>query len=182
MKIISVFGASNSGKGTVATMLCMLDDRLHHSKFARPMKRQLEDEYCLSEGLLEHRLMKAQPSGYKQQSYLDIMVSLYHERQHLTELPKSTITLLSQCHQYGLTPVFDDCRNDREAALLAQHDVYGLWVESSRGQMLSSDAHQWGIYENLSTRNWVTNAGTLANLMEQVETLYHRSIKRWLDS
>lgn len=182
MKIISVFGASGAGKGTVATMLCMLDDRLHHSKFARPMKRELEDIYSLSEGLLEHRCMKSMPTFRRgSETFIDLMVKLYHERQHLAELPDETTELLSQCHAYGLVPVFDDCRNGREANLLAQHDVYGIWVSSARGSELSTDQKQWDIWSCCNKRIMIDNDSTHIALFNRVYQLYDGKVRRWLD-
>ncbi len=182
MKIIAVFGKSGVGKGTVATMLCMLDDRLHHSKFARPMKRELEQEYELPEGFLEHRLMKSKPSGYKGQTFLDVMVRLYHERQPLTELPEETMALLSHCRQYGLVPVFDDCRNDREAHALAVNDTLGIWVDSGeRGVALSSDTKQYDIYKSCKHRYRLENNDSLADLLYEVQRMYSRNrFQRWL--
>lgn len=179
MKIIAVFGNSGAGKGTVATMLCMMDDRLHHSKFARPMKAALEGEYCLPEQFLEHRLMKHQPSGYKKQTFLDIMISLYHEREHLTELPRPTQHLLSQCQKYGMIPVFDDCRNQREANVLVANDTFGIWV-NGRGEALSTDAQQWDIWQSCRFKNHLQNSGDRVELMRRVSSLYQDVIKFWL--
>lgn len=178
MKIISVFGNSGSGKGTVATILCMMDDRLHHSKFARPMKRELEQEYDLPEQFLEHRLMKQQMCG-KRSTYLDVMVRLYHEREHLTDLPRDTRHLLSQCQQYGLIPLFDDCRNQREASVLEANDTFGIWV-NGRGEALSTDAQQWDIWRSCRFRNHLHNSGDRVELMRRVLDLYEDVVKFWL--
>ncbi len=183
MKIIAVFGKSGVGKGTVATMLCMMDDRLHHSKFARPMKAELEDGFGLCEGLLEHRLMKRLPTFQRSgETFLDRMVSLYHERATMTELPSGTVRLLEQCKAYGLVPVFDDCRNAREADILASHDTVGVWVESDeRGAMLTTDTRQYEIFTGCCNKHYhINNSGSLAELMRGVELLYQRKLSQWL--
>jgi hypothetical protein len=183
MKIISVFGASGAGKGTVATMLTMLDDRLHHSKFARPMKRELEESFALSERLLEHRCMKSMPTFQRgSETFLDLMVKRYHERKGDSEVPEETKRLLSQCQAYGLVPVFDDCRNAREADLLACHEIYGLWVSSRRGTELSSDRLQWDIWKSCDKKQMLDNDHTMLSLFKSVHELYQGKLSRWLNT
>lgn len=182
MKIISIFGYSNAGKGTVAAMLCMLDDRFHHSKFARPMKVELERQYGLSEGMLEHRSMKGQlcEPGV---TYLDKMVALYHQRSRYHMLPRSTNRLVSHCMLYGLIPVFDDCRNLREGALLVENDTFGLWVDRRSAKPISSDDGQGDIYDSLLYKARLQNDGGLPLLMKDVEALYYSpKLQAWLNS
>lgn len=180
MKVITVFGHSGAGKGTVATMLCMLDDRLHHSKFARPMKVELEQEYNLPEGFLEHRLVKSQRVNYnKPQTYIDVMVGLYHQRESMVQLPLSTQDLLQQCEDFGLVPVFDDCRNDREADTLAKYNTFGIWV-NGRGNALTTDAKQWDYWMVCDYKNHLHNKGSHTDLMKSVTALYDSCIKHWL--
>ena len=90
--------------------------------------------------------------------------------------------LLSQCQAYGLVPVFDDCRNDREADYLAQHDVYGIWVSSARGSELSTDQKQWDIWACCNKRIMIDNDSTQIALFNRVYQLYDGKVRRWLDN
>lgn len=179
--IVMLFGASGSGKDTIAEHL--YHSKCIHYKFARPMKEFVEKCYNLPYGTLDTQEGKAQKLPNSDKTFADLLVGAYHFWQQFDDAMTARGVMKKVEHLILKTPwnsVISDCRKLCEAELLRdfcwQHPDVRLHVLRvvGRGEMKSSDLEQQDCINLLNNScsyftSVIYNEGSLESLMKTID-------------
>lgn len=176
-------GYSNAGKDTAGNILKDLLGNARIIKFVQLCKNRIAAHYDFDPALWENKTWRSTTMvpDIPGKTFLDLLVDAYHV--YRVTNPDYWVDLTMAELPKNQDRIFTDVRNPREGqALLEVLDpsyTTVIWIIRDCATGLSSDLHQWHIFEALSGVfhcGYLRNNGTIDELRDSLSALTPRVV------